>query len=80
MKVLVLIRPKEEVPDAPGKVTTDRLINRGFTEVKGARVGKLIELDIEGADRDASAQRVKQMCSQILVNNVIEEFVIQVLD
>jgi len=80
MKVIVLVRFKEEVPDAAGRVTAERLVNRGFTEVKAARVGKLIELELEGADRDAAAARVKQMCSQLLVNNVIEEFSIQQID
>lgn len=80
MKALVLIKPKEDVPDSPGRVVQERLMNRGFTEVKGTRVGKLIELEIEGADRDNAALRIRQMCTQLLVNQTIEDFTIQIID
>jgi phosphoribosylformylglycinamidine synthase len=42
----------------------------GFHEVKGARIGKLIELEVDKAD-DA---RIKEMCDRLLANPVIEDY------
>lgn len=74
MKAKVLVRLKEDVPDNQGKHVQQRLAARGFHEVAEARVGKLIELTLSGGDRDAANSRIKQMCQQLLVNEVVEEF------
>lgn len=74
MKAKVLVRLKEDVPDNQGKHVQQRLSARGFHEVNETRVGKLIELTLDGGDRDAATSRIKQMCQQILVNEVIEDF------
>jgi len=66
MKTTVLVRFKEEVFDAAGEALAQRLNSMGYTQVKSARVGKLIDLDIESADRDASRERVEQMCKELL--------------
>jgi phosphoribosylformylglycinamidine synthase len=42
----------------------------GFHEVKGARIGKLIELEVDKADE----ARIKEMCDRLLANPVIEDY------
>ena len=80
MKARIMVRLKEEVLDAPGKAVVERLQNLGFSEVKDARVGKLIELDVQSADRENALARLQLMCEKLLVNDAIEEFDIQSLD
>ncbi len=47
----------------------------GYKEVESARIGKVIELDLEDglSEADASA-RVKEMCEKLLANTVIESY------
>ena len=76
MKAVVVVRFKPDVPDAAGRITRERLVDMGFSEVNEARIGKVVELDLEAADRDAASERVKQMCERLLVNGVIEDYVV----
>lgn len=77
MQARVIVRLKPEVPDAPGQVVAERLVEMGFGEVKTARIGKFIELELEAADRQAIGERVRQMCDQLLTNALIEDYEIQ---
>ena len=46
----------------------------GFSEVKDARLGKIIELDLEAKDPAEAKRRVQDMCEKLLANTVIEEY------
>jgi len=47
----------------------------GYKEVEAARIGKVIELDLEdGLSSDAAEARVKEMCEKLLANTVIESY------
>lgn len=46
----------------------------GFAGVEGARVGKLIELDVADTVDDA---QIDAMCRQLLANTVIENYRIE---
>jgi phosphoribosylformylglycinamidine synthase subunit PurS len=50
----------------------------GFGAVKGARVGKVIELDLDGADAKTAEAEVKQMCEKLLANTVIEGYRVEI--
>ena len=80
MKARILVKLKDEVLDAQGKAVVERLHSLGFTEIKDARVGKLIELDVQSADRENTVGRLQLMCEKLLVNEAIEDFDIQSLD
>lgn len=80
MKAQILIRLKEDVPDSAGRVLQERVAHLGFTDVLEARVGKLIELEFEGSDRDHAVNRIKNMCKQLLVNSAIEDYEILSVD
>jgi phosphoribosylformylglycinamidine synthase len=46
----------------------------GFKGLKGTRVGKLIELEVEAADTPEFRARLDQVCRDLLSNPVIEDF------
>ncbi len=50
----------------------------GYTEVSGARVGKLIDLEL--ADGDNIGTRVAEMAERLLANPVIETYSIEVME
>ena len=74
MKARVVVTLKPSVLDPQGQAVARALGALGFDEVKGARLGKLIELEVEAADPAAAKKRVEQMCEKLLANTVIEEY------
>jgi phosphoribosylformylglycinamidine synthase len=65
---------KKSVLDPQGQTVLKALHTLGFQEAKGLRVGKHFELSLEGKDRTAAEQQLKEMCEKLLINPVIEEY------
>lgn len=75
MKATVLVRLKSEVLDPQGDAVRRALGKLGFEGVKGVRVGKLIELELdEAAAGPDLAARLAKMADEMLANPVIEDF------
>ncbi|MGH1421736.1 MAG: phosphoribosylformylglycinamidine synthase subunit PurS [Hyphomonas sp.] len=75
MKAIVHIALKNGVLDPQGKAVADTLARMGYNEVEAARIGKVIELDLEdGLSADKANARVKEMCEKLLANTVIESY------
>jgi len=70
----VVVQLKPVVNDPQGIVVRDSLRRLGFDEVRGARVGKHVALELDAADEAAARARVAQMCEQLLRNPVIEDY------
>jgi phosphoribosylformylglycinamidine synthase len=77
MKAKVYVTLKSGVLDPQGQAVARSLFRLGFDEVKDCRIGKYIELEVEGPegeDRAALERRLGQMCEKLLANTVIEEY------
>lgn len=72
--VRVFVTLKRSLLDSAGRTVASSLQKLGFGEVEGARIGKVIELDIEPYDE----RRVKEMCDKLLANPVIEDYRVEV--
>ena len=79
MKARVLIRLKPGILDAQGASVRRALEGLGFPEVRDVRVGKVLDLDLDGLDPAAAGRRIDEMCGRLLVNPVIEDFTVEVL-
>jgi phosphoribosylformylglycinamidine synthase len=77
MKARVLVTLKRSVLDPQGQAVGRALSSLGFNEVKGVRLGKVIELDLEGGDVAKARERITAMCEKLLANTVIEEYRIE---
>ncbi len=77
-KVSVRVRLKPSVLDPQGKTVLAALRNLGFAGVHDVRVGKVIELRLEGESEDGVKGEVEEMCERLLANPVIEEYEIEV--
>ena len=73
MKLTVLIRPKTGILDPQGEAVQGSLATLGFA-VTSARVGRLVDLEVEAADLDAARTEVERMCAELLANPLIESF------
>ena len=80
MKAIVHVALKNGVLDPQGKAVADTLARMGYKEVESARIGKVIELDLEGVAKDEADARVKEMCEKLLANTVIESYRYELVD
>lgn len=71
MKVRVTVSLKAGVLDPQGRSITQTLHQLGFAGVHGARVSKMIELDVA---EDTTEEQVADMARKLLANTVIEDF------
>ncbi len=75
MKAIVHVGLKPGVLDPQGKAVADTLGRMGYAEVAAARIGKVIELELDdGLSPDAAEARVREMCEKLLANTVIESY------
>ena len=76
MRATVLVRPKAGILDPQGQAVEGSLRQLGFT-VGEARVGRLVDLELEAADEETARAEVERMCEQLLANPLIESFEIE---
>ena len=76
MKATVLVRPKPGILDPQGEAVESALEHLGFA-VSGARVGKVVDLELDTADEAEARTQVERMCERLLANPLIESYEIE---
>ncbi|NLB18772.1 MAG: phosphoribosylformylglycinamidine synthase subunit PurS [Syntrophomonadaceae bacterium] len=76
----VFVTLKKAVLDPQGDTVKKSLHTMGYKEVKDVRVGKYIEVKIDGDTRQEVQDRLDEMCRKLLANPVIEEFRIEIAE
>ena len=76
MRATVLVRPKPGILDPQGAAVENALEHLGFA-VGAARVGKVVDLELDTADEAAARAQVEQMCEQLLATPLIESYEIE---
>jgi phosphoribosylformylglycinamidine synthase PurS subunit len=76
MKVNVIVKPKEAVLDPQGAAVRDAMQHLGMPEVRSVRIGKYMEIDIEG-ENSGLEERLHSLCRDLLSNPVIEDYELQ---
>jgi phosphoribosylformylglycinamidine synthase subunit PurS len=71
-EVVVVLKPV--VNDPQGLTVRDGLHRLGFDTVRGVRVGKHIEVELDAADEASARNLVTEMSERLLRNPVIEDF------
>jgi len=79
VKARVLVRLKPGILDVQGASVQRALQGLGFGEVQGLRVGKVLDLELEGVSGDSARRRVEEMCARLLTNPVIEDYTVEML-
>jgi phosphoribosylformylglycinamidine synthase PurS subunit len=74
MKARVFVTLKTEVLDPQGEAVHRALSALGFDNVRGVRVGKLIELDLAPGSQQQGSAQLKAMCEKLLAHPVVEDF------
>lgn len=74
MKARVYVFYKDSVFDPQGNTLAESLKRMGFQKVKGVRVGKVIDVELDAKAKDDAKRDVEKMCEKLLANPVIESF------
>jgi phosphoribosylformylglycinamidine synthase PurS subunit len=73
MNAKVIVMPKAAVLDPQGNAVRDAMRHLGMPEVRSVRIGKYMEIEIEGQDGELES-RLHQLCRDLLSNPVIEDY------
>jgi phosphoribosylformylglycinamidine synthase subunit PurS len=76
MRATVLVRPKAGILDPQGEAVESSLRQLGFP-VDGARVGRVIDLELAARSRDEAEAEIGRMCERLLANPLIESYEIE---
>ena len=79
LRATVVVRPKDGILDPQGDAVQRSLRKLGF-DVSAARVGRVIDLELEAEDKDGAHEAIERMCADLLANPLIESFEIQIDD
>ena len=79
MKAKIYVTLKKSVLDPQGKAVQNALDSMGFHEVRDARMGKYIELELGNIEKSQADRKIKAMCERLLANVVIEEYTYEVV-
>ena len=77
MRATVFVRPKAGILDPQGQAIEGSLRQLGFA-VGEARVGRVVDLQLDASDPVAARAEVERMCEQLLANPLIESYEIEI--
>ena len=77
MRATVLVRPKQGILDPQGEAVETALEHLGFS-VSGARVGKVVDLEVDATDAAEARAQVEKMCEQLLANPLMESYEVEI--
>ena len=77
MKATVLVRPKQGILDPQGQAVEESLRHLGFL-VREARVGRVVDIEVDAADPEQARAEVERMCEELLANTLIESYQIEI--
>jgi phosphoribosylformylglycinamidine synthase len=79
LKATVLVRPKQGILDPQGQAVESSLRQLGFS-VGEARIGRVVDLEVEESDAESARAAVERMCEQLLANPLIESYEIELAE
>jgi phosphoribosylformylglycinamidine synthase subunit PurS len=78
MKAKIIITPKKAVVDPQGKTVQSALAHMGYDGVAAVHVGKYLEIELSGDDREMARQRLEEACHRFLSNPLIEDYRLEI--
>jgi len=80
MKAKIIVTPKKAVLDPQGKTVQNALEHMGYQGVNAVHVGKYLEIELSGTDKDQARQQIEAACRKFLTNPVIEDFQLEITE
>lgn len=79
MKAVVTVMPKPAILDPAGVATARAMEHLGLKGVHSVRIGKSIEIEIDGADPSSLTGQLHEICHDLLSNPVVEDYKLEIL-
>jgi phosphoribosylformylglycinamidine synthase len=76
IRAQVIVRPRQSIFDPQGDAVGRAIRHLGVANLKQARVGKCIELELDGDDLEQARAQLDTICQDLLSNPVIEDYVL----
>ena len=73
-KAKVLIKRRKTILDPQGKAVEIGAKHLGLNNIKNTRIDKHIEFNVETNNRKAAEDEVKDYCTKLLANPIMEDF------
>lgn len=80
MKARVFVTMKKGVLEPQGRAVTGSLKNLGYNDVKGVRIGKVMDIELDEMTRDRAEQLLHEICRKLLANPVIEDYRFEIVN
>lgn len=80
MKAKIIITPKKAVLDPQGKTVQSALAHMGYQSVQAVHVGKYLEIELQGSDKEGARRQLDEACHKFLSNPVIEDYRLEIAD
>ncbi len=78
MKARIIVVPKKTVLDPQGKTVKHALESMNFTGIKDVRIGKFMEIELEGSNKAELQKKIDEACHKLLSNPIIEEYTFEI--
>lgn len=73
-KAKVLIKRRQTILDPQGKAVEIGAKHLGLNNIKNTRIDKYIEFEIDTDDKELAETEVKDYCTKLLANPIMEDF------
>ena len=73
-EVKVFIRLRPSVLDPAGEAIKSASSKLGIEGIQSLRIGKLIEVKIEGNEENDVREKIELLCDRLFANTVIEDY------
>ena len=80
MKAKITITPKKAVLNPQGKTVQSALEHMGYKGIGAVHVGKYMEIELPGGDKETWRKQIDDACHKILSNPVIEDYKFEIVD
>jgi len=78
MKAKIVITPKKAVVDPQGKTVQNALNHMGYAGIGAVHVGKYLEVELTGSDKEAARKQLDEACHKFLSNPIIEDYKLEI--
>ena len=73
-EVKIFIRLRPSVLDPAGEAIKSASLKLGVQEITSLRIGKMIEVKIEGNQEEDVKEKIDLLCDRLFANTVIEDY------
>lgn len=80
MKATIYVTLKQGVLDPQGEAVKSSLHVLGYQDVSDVRIGKYVEIWLEGKNLAEAQKELEEMSDKLLANPVIEDFRVEITE